>query len=113
MKSIYIWPIAFWAWLTNLILRRYKGIKVEGAYPPTLKPRNVYILTEDGEAWEGKMVCPCGCKSVLDLNFIPDDHPCWQYTIKHNGNVTLTPSVWRQVGCRAHFFVRDGKILWS
>jgi hypothetical protein len=112
MKNIYSWLKVLWSWVADQLWRRYRAKCVEGSYPENLARGVVYILTEDGEAWEGKLICPCGCKAVLDLNFIADEHPCWTYAIKESGYVSLDPSVWRQVGCKSHFFLRDGRIVW-
>ncbi|WP_394339847.1 DUF6527 family protein [Mucilaginibacter conchicola] len=57
------------------------------------------------------MLCPCGCKQILYTNLIEDHHPFWKY--KLNGKtISLRPSIDRLVGCRSHFFLTDGKIIW-
>ena len=33
-------------------------------------------------------------------------------TFQSDGSVSLMPSVWRQKGCRSHFFLRHGRIDW-
>ena len=58
------------------------------------------------------MRCPCGCGSVLDVNLLPDDKPIWRASVTPDDLPTLHPSVWRKVGCKSHFFMRDGGIVW-
>lgn len=112
MNYVKIWLFGFFAWITSFFRRDYKLHIVEGEFPSLLKPNILYVLTEDEEPWEAKMVCPCGCSSVLDLNLLPDGHPQWRFSADPQGRATLHPSVWRQVGCKSHFFLRAGKIVW-
>jgi Family of unknown function (DUF6527) len=46
--------------------------------------RIVKILTQDGEPWEAKMTCPCGCKEELDMNFLLDHQPRWKASADQN-----------------------------
>jgi hypothetical protein len=92
--------------------RRYLLTTVEGAFPAKLKHRRVYVLTEDGTPWQASMICPCGCGKTLELNLLPDERPVWRYSADKKGRVSLLPSVWRQVGCRSHFWLRNGRIMW-
>jgi hypothetical protein len=112
MKGFYLRLSVLWSRVACRLWRRYRAKQVEGVYPEELSQGVVYVLTEDGEAWEGKLICPCGCNAVLDLNFIADEHPCWTYRVSKGGHISLHPSVWRQVECKAHFFLRDGRVVW-
>ena len=112
MTLIWAWIVAAWAWLLSLFDRPYKFEVNEGTFPKRLDKRRIYILTEDGDPWEARMICPCGCGEALDLNLIPDDHPTWKATSDSQGRATLHPSVWRHIGCRSHFWVRNGRIIW-
>jgi hypothetical protein len=58
------------------------------------------------------MICPCGCKEVINLNLLKTVRPRWSVKEHPDRTVTLTPSVWRQKGCRSHFFLRRGRIEW-
>ncbi len=77
-----------------------------------IAPKTLYILNEDGDPWQASMICPCGCGAVLEMNLIADEKAVWRAKIEKDGTGTLHPSVWRQVGCRSHFFIRNGKIRW-
>ncbi|MFX8036043.1 DUF6527 family protein [Acinetobacter baumannii] len=33
-------------------------------------------------------------------------------TVDESNFPTLSPSIWRSKGCRSHFFVREGLIVW-
>ncbi|WP_425571243.1 DUF6527 family protein [Novipirellula rosea] len=58
------------------------------------------------------MACPCGCKSRIQLCCIPGSRPRWTFDVHENNTITLHPSVWRTVGCRSHFFLRNGRVSW-
>jgi len=81
-------------------------------FPDSLRPRAIYIAGETGHAWAASMVCPCGCGDMIQLNLLPQVRPCWQVETHEDGTVSIAPSVWRQQGCRSHFFVRRGRIDW-
>jgi hypothetical protein len=87
-------------------------MQVEGEFPSTLSAKTLYVLTEDGLPWQAAMICPCGCGEVLDLNLLPDERPCWQFEADKHGIATLHPSIWRKIGCKSHFWLRDGEIVW-
>lgn len=56
--------------------------------------------------------CPCGCGDELLLNLIEDVKPCWQVVLSEDNNFSITPSVWREVNCKSHFWLRNSKIIW-
>lgn len=91
----------------------YKFKMAEGEMPETLKSEVLYVLTEDQVPWEAAMICPCGCGARLELNLLPDERPRWRYSVSNTGVPSLYPSVDRKVGCRSHFFLRHGRIIWA
>jgi hypothetical protein len=99
-------------WAASLFGRRYRLVMVEGRFPTKLNRQRLYVLTEDGLPWEAAMICPCGCGATLHMNLLADERPRWHYSHTGRGYPTLRPSVWRQVGCRAHFVLREGRVRW-
>ena len=81
--------------------------------PPTLKRRTIYVVGENGYHWQIVMQCPCGCKAVLHMNLMEDEKPSWSYAIGKTGSITIRPSIHRVVGCKSHFFVCEGIIIWA
>lgn len=90
----------------------YHAIRIEDdeQLPETLSTSTVYIIGVPGNEWLAKMICPCGCGEILFLNLLQDEIPNWKWHVSADGMVTLNPSVWRRVGCKSHFFLRDGLI---
>lgn len=90
-----------------------KLIEARGDSPPGQLPsRDLVLLREGGEAWSIMMRCPCGCGQPVELPLIREARPRWSLQVNQDGHPTLVPSIWRREGCRAHYFVRDGKVLW-
>ena len=79
--------------------------------PDQLHPRTLYAIGENGNLWHAVLTCPCGCGAVIALNMLPDDSPRWRLDEQCDGP-TLFPSVWRTTGCRSHFILRGGQIIW-
>lgn len=108
---------AIWAWIvrwfTGFFRPRYGFKEVRGAFPPKLRRATLYVLKEDGTPWQAAMICPCGCNATLEMNLLPDERPMWRYNVNAKGYPSLYPSVWRRVGCRSHFFLREGQIMWA
>jgi uncharacterized protein DUF6527 len=89
----------------------YRAIRVE-EFPDSLEKTKVYLAGEGENLWAAAMVCPCGCGDVIELNLLKQARPCWNVQLHSGGIVSLAPSVWRQKGCRSHFWLRHGRIDW-
>lgn len=91
--------------------KQYKYNYVEDV-PDELKSDLLYIISNDNFQWQIVMLCPCGCKKILHMPLIKEGHAKWKYEIDKRNRISLHPSVNRIVGCKSHFFVRKGKIIW-
>lgn len=101
------------SWFRSWFDKPYKTKVVEGCLPKRLKRRTVYLVEEDGYDEQAAMVCPCGCKRVLQMNLIPDERPLWTATRHPEGTVSLHPSVWRKKDCGSHFWFKRGRVHWA
>jgi hypothetical protein len=79
-------------------------------FPDRLAAKCLYIAGESGHLWFVAMVCPCGCGEILKMSLLADARPRWTLNIDRTGLASLSPSIWRQVGCRSHFFLIRGRI---
>jgi hypothetical protein len=102
------------SWYNKLFTKEkfYKYKYVEDV-PDELKPDILYIISNDNFYWQVAMLCPCGCKKNLHLNLIKGNHPKWRFEIDKKKRISLHPSINRTVGCKSHFWVRKGKIIWA
>ena len=103
-----------WAWIRSWFQRkpiRFRTQRIE-ELPDQLEPATIYIAGESEYLWFVAMICTCGCGETLHMNLQTDTRPRWSVTCHEDGTVSLLPSVWRKVGCRSHFFFREGAVVW-
>ena len=98
-------PVSWWRFRT-----RIKSVAVE-ELPERLQKQRLYLLGAR-EPWGAALLCPCGCGEVIHLSLMQQDSPRWRLKLEPQGVPTLTPSVWRTKGCRSHFFLRQGSVVW-
>lgn len=79
----------------------------------------LFVAFDDGGKGSGQislrsvgMRCPCGCGDRIELIILKEARPRWDVSVNKAGEPSLRPSVWRKSGCRSHFWVREGRILW-
>lgn len=106
------WPL-WWRRLTSRILpvRRLRIVEAD-SLPRKLPWRDLVLARDADEDWCVGMRCPCGCGRTIELLLIREAAPRWDLSTDASGLPTLKPSVWRQTGCRSHFWVRGGRIDW-
>jgi len=99
--------IAAW-WRADL-----RVMTVNGDQLPEIIPRNrVVRLVDQGCDWSVGFTCPCGCGDAIELLLLPSIAPHWTLVLDQLKRPTLAPSIWRTTGCRSHFWVRSGRIIW-
>lgn len=81
--------------------------------PEKIDNKTIYIIYNEGYYWQAVMLCPCKCKKILHMNLMKEYHPFWKIEIDNKNRISLNPSVHRIVGCRSHFFVSNGRIIWA
>lgn len=106
-------------WMQELRLRllhlffdtRYLAHRV-GDLPEQIHERRIYLVGESEAPWLIAFQCPCGCGSLIQLNTLKEAKPRWTYEYHRFEHISLDPSVWRKVGCKSHFWIRKGKVVW-
>jgi hypothetical protein len=69
------------------------------------------VLREGKEKWL-LMQCPCGCGQQIALNLMQSHSPRWRVSIQSMNRFSIHPSV-DATSCGAHFWLRDGRVIWS
>lgn len=106
------WPRWFLKLKENLLPAR-RIIIIEADTPPEKLPwRNLVLAREANEDWAVAFRCPCGCGKRLELLLIEEAEPNWLVSIDKGDKPTLHPSVWLKGGCKSHFWLRNGKVIW-
>jgi hypothetical protein len=107
---------AIWKWLRSWFVRERPALPLRTVHsdelPEVLEAESVYVLGEGEYLWFVAMLCPCGCKSTLQMSLLPGAKPKWKLTKHIDGTISLHPSVWKTEGCRSHFFIRHNLIQW-
>jgi hypothetical protein len=105
--------IVWWRRLLDVVGPRRRLRTVEGdSLPAKLPLRDLVLARDDGEDWCVGLRCPCGCGERLEMMLLEGVKPRWDVILDGHGRVSLHPSVWLQSGCRSHFWVRKGKVIW-
>lgn len=103
-----------WNWLCQLLPGKalpYSAI-IYPDPPDEPKARRLYLVGEPGDYWMACMRCPCGCGETISVSMTKNAKPRWGF----EGSLerpSLHPSIWRKTGCKSHFFLRNGQIVWA
>lgn len=81
--------------------------------PDVIASGMIYLIGDAPKPWAASFLCPCGCGETISLSLITTDRPSWRVQLSKSGQITLSPSVWRTKGCRSHFFIRGGQVVWA
>lgn len=102
-----------WRALKEKILPSRQVRQVDGdALPPDLPWRDLVVLKDAEEFWSVAMSCPCGCKQRVELPVLPEVRPHWTISVDRRNRPSLHPSVAMREGCKSHFWVRQGRVVW-
>ena len=102
----------WWNLLERSGLRPGYATEAFGDLPDVHEPGRIYLVGDQSMPWSAALRCPCGCGATIQLSLLAGDTPSWRARRHFSGSVTLHPSIWRKTGCRSHFFLRRGHIVW-
>jgi hypothetical protein len=100
----------FKEFIQKLFKKKYKYRNVDDI-PSKLESDIIYIVQEGTEPETLAFMCPCGCTEPVYLNLLKDTSPYWSYKIEKR-KISIFPSVVRRKGCRSHYCIRRGYIVW-
>jgi len=117
MKNLITWLWSFWLYLWSLRPwphRRHEIsaiVRVGSRSGIPDKPGRALYIVGDPPKW-AILQCPCGCGDTIDVNLMKSRSPVWQLSFA-NGKPSFHPSLWvPKEKCGAHFWIKDGKIIW-
>ena len=79
--------------------------------PKKIYPKVIYIIGHKTNPWLLLFFCPCGCEQKIQLNLLEESSPCWRYSL-YKKQITIRPSIWRDIGCKSHFIIKNGNVQW-
>lgn len=56
--------------------------------------------------------CPCGCQDIIMLSLDTKQFPSWVVKQSKFGQATIFPSIDKLDGCKSHFWIKRGKVIW-
>jgi hypothetical protein len=80
--------------------------------PDIIAAKKIYVVQEGTEPETLVFKCPCGCCATIQLNLLKDSSPRWRCTIVKK-KINIAPSIVRRKGCKSHFWIQKGKVIWS
>jgi len=103
-------------WIRNALERvkpaRRLLVVDDDSLPAEMPRRDLVLARDDGEDWCVGFKCPCRCGRTIELLLIEEAKPRWTLSTNLKGRPTLHPSVWLQTGCRSHFLLIGGRVIW-
>jgi Family of unknown function (DUF6527) len=81
-------------------------------FPSFVEQEKIYIIGENNYYWALVFLCPCGCSEKIQLNVLDEASPYWKFSV-NDDVITIKPSIWRNSGCKSHFFIDRGNVSWA
>lgn len=75
-------------------------------------PGVIYVVGGSGYRKWAYFRCPTGNDDVIQLSLQPKHRPCWEVSADMLGRPSVQPSVRQLDGSYAHFWIRDGRVIW-
>lgn len=106
-------------WIKKIIAKFVVWLKPEYKFqftedfPTTVEGLTIYVIGDQKAPWLLAFQCPCGCKQAIQLNLLKEADPNWKFKITPKNKISISPSIWRTVGCKSHFFIRNSKVDWA
>jgi hypothetical protein len=100
--------------VTDLFVQKFilQTFEDRSAAASAAKATGIAALVRGGgrEKWL-LMKCPCGCGQQIALNLMQSHSPQWKVSVQSAKRFSIHPSV-DATSCGAHFWLRDGKVIW-
>ena len=80
--------------------------------PDQMVPKVLAVVIDGGRAKWACLRCPCGCGDKIQLSLNPTRRPRWAVRVDWLERPTVEPSIHQTDGCRSHFWIRSGRVVW-
>ncbi len=81
--------------------------------PNQIKENIVYVVGgKDFTKW-AYVKCPNGCGEIIMLSLNKKQFPAWKIKQDKIGRATISPSINKLNGCKSHFFIKKGRLIWA
>lgn len=109
----------FFSQIISNILRRAKVIDYTVVFvennprDENVPEKKILVVGEKGYSKWVYMKCPCGCGELVTLSLMKRHSPSWNLKMDRLKRITLSPSIWKKDGCKSHYWIKKGKLVWS
>jgi hypothetical protein len=73
----------------------------------------IYIVVDKNHAKWAYLKCPSGCNEIIMLSLNIKEFPSWCVKQDKFGRASITPSIRKLDGCKSHFLIKKGKLIWA
>jgi hypothetical protein len=80
--------------------------------PESIEKGLIYIVGGKGYQKWACFRCPADVDEIIQLSLMQNRRPRWQVAVDFLGRPSIHPSVWQQDGSYAHFWVKQGGVIW-
>lgn len=95
--------------IVELTLKAKVGVRADVA-DKLAEPGDAVLIQRGTPRWL-MLKCPCGCGEELPINLDARAGKAWRIYFGKAGEISIYPSVWRDVGCGSHFIVWRDEIF--
>lgn len=81
--------------------------------PEDIKANIVYIVGGGNYVKWAYLRCPDNCGDNIMLNLSVNRKPLWSVVQDKKGRATIYPSIYKLDGCKSHFWIKNGKLIWT
>lgn len=93
--------------------KKYLGQYIEELPPENeIEDNRIYIVGDKGYEWLAAFKCPCGCGDLIQLNLLEKGEHVWRIVRRKPQKISIAPSIDRTIGCKSHFTVTNGVVIW-
>ncbi len=80
--------------------------------PGTMADGQIYVVGGRGYNKWAYFRCPADREEIVQLSLMPERRPRWTVAVDWLGRPTINPSVRQLDGTYAHFWIREGVVVW-
>jgi hypothetical protein len=98
-------------WSTGLIQYRSEIIS-DNPKHDEIKDSVIYLIGNSEYVKWAYLKCPDNCGKIIMLSLSTRIRPSWSVNLDRLGRISVSPSIAQTEGCRSHFWIKKGKIIW-
>lgn len=103
--------IGYFQWKFGKFQYRAKLVS-DNPKPEDVESDIVYVIGGKGYVKWAYLKCPDNCDENIILNLSQSRKPYWTVKQDKKGRATIHPSIHKLEGCKSHFWIKKGHLMW-